>query len=151
MEVEHRGGVLVHVSASLGSAERTFFLPAEVAKKLAPLASLTRVPGTRPPVAGIALAEGAVVTVLDLSAGAPPATAADEPLRSWADDDWCTPGADRALLCDLGGENLVALTGGTVVATGLFEAGPEGSVIHRGARIPLLDVAALHALSLIHI
>ena len=43
---------------------RRGFVPAEVGRRLVELSSLTPVPGARAPVIGIALASGAVVTVM---------------------------------------------------------------------------------------
>jgi chemotaxis signal transduction protein len=118
------------------------FVPAEVARRLTALSSLTDVPGARPPIAGIALADGAVVTVLRIGqpAGSPPAKPSYQP-----GEDWVVPGADRAVLCHLGGFD-VALTGATVLATGVFDVGPEGDgVLWRGEVVPILDVRALYA------
>jgi hypothetical protein len=142
-----RGGVLVRASRDAG--ERLVFVPAAVAREVTSLSALTRVPGLEPPALGVALAAGRVVTVLDVGAGAearadeaeaPPARA-----RSWSHEEWPMPGCDRAVLCDLGGD-VVALSGGEIVATGLFEAAPSGDGIHwRGADVAPLDVAALYA------
>ncbi len=143
-----RGGVLLRV----GGDDAFGFVPAAVARRLTSLSSLTPVPGARPPVAGIALADGAVVTVLSIGGsgagssrpsvapGASPSRAAYR-----AGEDWCVPGSDRAVLCRLGGFD-VALTGATVVATGVFDAAPDGEgVVWRGASVPLVDVRALYA------
>ena len=116
MEDQDRGGVLVRFAEGATRAPLVF-IPALVARRLTALTSLTEVPGVPLPVAGIALADGAVVTVLALSGSVPPAYTAT--------DDWPVPGADRAILCDLGGLS-VAVTGGLVLATGWFEPGPEG-------------------------
>jgi hypothetical protein len=113
------------------------FVPASTAVRLSALGSLVPLPAAPPPVAGIALAEGVVVTVLrlgELRAGAPPPEPGDE---------WPIPGAGRAVICKVGALE-VALTGGTVVATGLFEAAP-GGIVWRGQMVPTLDVRALYA------
>jgi hypothetical protein len=148
-----RGGVLLRLGAG---DDALGFVPAAVAKRLTMLSSLTPVPGTKPPVAGIALADGAVVTVLDIGRSSPagagsPASSPSSPPPSPSrpvyqpGEDWLVPGADRAVLCHLGGFE-VALTGATVVATGVFDAAPEGEgVIWRNASVPLLDVRALYA------
>jgi hypothetical protein len=135
-----RGGVLLRLDEGEGG-DAFGFVPAEVARRLTALTALTVVPGARPPVAGIALADGAVVTVLRIGQReAPGGKQAYAP-----GDDWLVPGADRALLCDLGGFD-VALTGATVVATGVFDAAPvRDGVLWRGEVVPVLDVRALYA------
>jgi hypothetical protein len=134
--MDERAGVLLRYTDGGGRAALGF-VPAAVASRLAALASLTPVPGVPPPAVGIALADGVVVTVL--AVGRSPAPPAYEP-----DDGWPVPGADRALLCRVGGLDL-ALTGGVVLATGVFDAAPGGGVVWRGAPVPALDVAALYA------
>ena len=119
------------------------FFPVEVVRRLATLSALTVVPGAQPPIAGIALADGAVVTVLSLG------EALSHPVtkkRSYEPgEDWVVPGAECALLCHLDGSS-VALTGATVLATGVFDAAPDGSgVLWRSEVVPVLDVRALHA------
>jgi hypothetical protein len=131
-----RGGVLLRFAGGDGGAALAF-ISADVASRLVTLGAVTRVPGARPPVAGIALAEGAVVTVLEIGRATPPSYRPG--------DDWVVPGSDRAVLCDLGGHG-VAITGGTVLTTGVFDADPEGDgVIWRGEAVPVLDVRALYA------
>lgn len=133
-----RGGVLLRVGRDGGAA--LGFIPAEVARRLTAVASLTPVPGARPPALGIALADGAVVTVLRVGQAGPERRPAYAP-----GDDWLVPGADCAVLCQVGGFD-VALTGAVVVATGVFDeaAGHEG-VLWRGEVVPVLDVRALYA------
>lgn len=133
--MDERGGVLLRYAGGDGRAALGF-VPAAVAARLVSLSSLTPVPGARPPALGIALADGAVVTVLQVGRG--------EEARYEPDDGWPVPGADRALLCRVGGLDL-AVTGGVVLATGVFDAAPEGGVVWRGAPVPALDVAALYA------
>jgi hypothetical protein len=135
-----RGGVLLRVGREDG-CDLHAFVPAEVARRLCDLSSVTPVPGARPPVVGIALAEGAVVTVLSVCPPPPPS-----PRRPYAPgEDWIVPGADRAVLCSLGAIE-VALTGASVVATGVFEAAPEGEgVLWRDEVVPVLDVRSLYA------
>jgi hypothetical protein len=107
------------------------FIPAEVATRLTTLTSLTPVPGARPPVAGVAVAEGAVVAVLSVG----PGRAGEVPRR-----------AEPAVLCRVGDGVDVALTGGVVIATGLFEVGSDGASVTWGdALVEELDVAALYA------
>jgi hypothetical protein len=118
------------------------FVPAEVARRLTALSSVTPVPGARPPIAGIALADGAVVTVLSIGQAvvSPGVKPSYEP-----GDDWCVPGADRAVLCHLGGFD-VALTGATVLATGVFDVAPDGEgVLWRSSVVPVIDVRGLYA------
>jgi len=163
-----RGGVLLralgappHVDASTGSKSPAgastgapggawWFVPAEVVVEVTALGVVTRAPGLIPPVTGIALARGAVVTVIDIGAisadrPAPPRDS-EAPARRpgyRSGDDWPLPGSERAVLCNLGSE-LVALSGGRVVATGTFDA-TEGGVMWQGELVPTLDVRALYA------
>jgi hypothetical protein len=144
-----RGGVLLRLRGVDADAMRAplGFVPADVARRLSSLSSLTPVPGARPPAFGIALAEGAVVTVLNL--GNAPYDAPPEGAEGRApytpDEDWVVPGADRALLCRLGAFD-VALTGATVLATGVFDVAPdESGVLWRGEVVPVIDVRALYA------
>jgi hypothetical protein len=141
-----RGGVLLRVRTDEGDA--LGFVPADVARRLAALSTLTPVPGARPPVVGIALADGAVVTVLRIGrAGAPSQRPTSPPPRPAYEPggDWMVPGADRALLCQLGGVE-VALTGASVVATGVFDVAPGGEgVLWRSEVVPVIDVRALYA------
>lgn len=134
-----RGGVLL-VFEREGSA-RLGFVPAEVALGLVSLGATTEVPGARPPARGIALADGEVVTVLEL--GPPPRGEASGPWEPH--EDWPVPGSDRALLCAIGGQK-VALVGGRVLSTGVFERAPgEDDVLFRGQVVATLDVRALYA------
>lgn len=136
MDAHERGGVLLRFADGMG-APALGFVPVDVASRLAALSAIVPVPGARPPVLGIALADGAVVTVLRVGVAAAPGY---EP-----DDAWPMPGAGRAVICRLGGLE-VALTGGTVLATGLFDAAPGGDgVLWRGELVPVLDVRALYA------
>jgi len=146
--MDERGGVLLRYVRYAGGEGHSAlaFVPAAVAARLVSLSSLTPVPGARPPALGIALADGAVVTVLGVghSGSSPHGAAAARPAYE-PDDDWPVPGADRALLCRVGGLDL-AITGGVVLATGVFDADPlGGGVLWRGAPVPVLDVAALYA------
>jgi hypothetical protein len=159
-----RGGVLLraieaprHEEASSTGARSPagawWFVPADVVVEVTALGAVTRAPGLVPPVSGIALARGAVATVLDIGAvaageAATPAPAPAEEARSLrpgyrAGEDWPLPGSECAVLCNLGGE-LVALSGGRVVATGSFDAAEDG-VMWREVRVPTLDVRALYA------
>jgi len=117
------------------------FVPAEVARRLTTLSSFVPVPGARPPASGIALADGAVVTVLRVGQADPPPVAGRPAYTPG--EDWLVPGADRAVLCQLGGFE-AALVGAVVVTTGLFDAAPDGGVIWRGDVVPVLDVRALY-------
>lgn len=139
---KERGGVLLRVTRGDGELALGF-IPAEVAIRLAALSSLTPVPGAPSPVAGIALADGAVVTVLELGESIAGAGGAKPSYDSG--EDWIVPGADRAVLCHLGGFD-VALTGATVLATGVFEVAPEcDDVLWQGEVVPVIDVRALYA------
>jgi hypothetical protein len=142
-----RGGVVVRYMtddlASPVESERVAlgFIPAEVAKRLTALLALTPVPGAAPQVAGLALADGAVVTVLRV--GRPP------------DDARIQPGADRAVLCALPAITTgsasgplidVALTGGVVLAVGLFDESADGAgVVWEDSAVPTIDVRGLYA------
>jgi chemotaxis signal transduction protein len=146
---EERGGVLLRLNGGEGG-EALAFVPADVALRVTTLSSLTAVPGVRPPVAGIALADGAVVTVLSIGQAASathstPGSAAGERRSYEPGEDWIVPGADRAVLCNLGGVE-VALTGATVLATGVFDAAPGGDgVLWRSEVVPVIDVRAFYA------
>lgn len=139
MAREQRGGLLVRLRAAPGATGGLWFVPAEIAVGVASLSAVTRVPGVRPPASGMALASGSVVTTLELPGPPSDASLDDEP----SVDEWAMPGPDRAVVCDVGGE-LVALTGGDVVATGIFEAWSDGVLWH-GRAVPALDVRALYA------
>jgi hypothetical protein len=130
-----KGGVLLEVRDAAGDA-RLGFLPSEIAIRVAALGAVRRVPGLRRPAIGIALADGEVVTVFEIGS-----SAAASPMYR-PGEDWSVPGCDRAVLCNVGGQRL-ALTGGTIVATGVFEGAGE-AVLWRGAEVPTLDVRALY-------
>ncbi len=132
------------------------FVPADVARRLTELSAFTPVPGARPPVSGIALADGRVVTVMRIGSadtmGDPERVPQPPPVAGGLcratyepGEDWIVPGADRAVLCNLGGFE-VALTGATVLATGVFDAAPGGEgVLWRSDVVPVIDVRALYA------
>jgi hypothetical protein len=136
-----RGGVLLSYQDDDGSPTLVF-IPATVASRLTALTCVIDVPGARPPARGLALADGEVITVLELGKRASP-NAPTPPYLPGA--EWPVPGSDRAVLCVLGSVR-VALTGGTVVATGVFEPlEGGGGVLWRGEAVPTLDVRALYA------
>jgi hypothetical protein len=138
VEAHEHGGVLLRFADETNEAALGF-VPASTAVRLAALSTIVPVPGARLPVLGIALADGAVVTVLRLGAGVGPAPGYEP------DDAWPVPGAGRAVVCRLDGLD-VALTGGTVLATGLFDAAPgRDGVLWRGDLVPVIDVRALYA------
>ncbi len=153
-----RGGLVLRYFVGDASPEgRLGFVPAEVARRVTALSSLTPVPGTGPAIAGLALADGAVVTVIWIGAGSVDATTRERRV------------VDSAVLCQVSEAPLsirdpqtppvatgnphagfdVALAGGSVLATGLFEAstegaaGGDGGVIFDHAVVPLLDVRDL--------
>jgi hypothetical protein len=145
-----RGGVLLRALGAPPQVEASWFVPADVVVEVTALGVVTRAPGLMPPVSGIALTRGAVATVLDISSipGGPPPPDRDSEAparrpRYRSGDDWPLPGSERAVLCNLAGE-LVALSGGRVVATGTFDA-TEGGVMWQGSVVPTLDVRALYA------
>jgi len=136
-----RGGVLLRYCEAEGRTALGF-IPAEIASRLVALSSLTEVPGTRPPAKGIALADGEVVTVLEL--GKPPPGGMKAPSYR-PGEDWPVPGSDRAVLCLLGGQE-VAITGGVVLATGLFDASEtDDGIVFHGELVRTLDMRALYA------
>jgi hypothetical protein len=136
-----RGGVLLSYQDD-DDSPALVFIPASVASRLTALTCVIDVPGAKPPARGLALADGEVITVLELGKRATASGAAPLYLPG---AEWPVPGSDRAVLCVLGSVR-VALTGGTVVATGVFdplEGG--GGVLWRGEPVPTLDVRALYA------
>ncbi len=136
-----RGGVLLSYQDSDDRPVLTF-IPASIASRLTALTCAIDVPGARPPARGLALADGEVITVLELGKLRPAVTAAPPYLPG---AEWPVPGSDRAVLCVLGSVR-VALTGGTVVATGVFDPlDGGGGVLWRGEAVPTLDVRALYA------
>jgi hypothetical protein len=138
-----RGGVLLSYQDD-DDSPTLVFIPASVASRLTALTCMIDVPGARPPARGLALADGEVITVLELGKRANTRPSAPS-LPYLPGAEWPVPGSDRAVLCVLGSVR-VALTGGTVVATGVFdplEGG--GGVLWRGEAVPTLDVRALYA------
>ena len=136
-----RGGVLLSYQDD-DDHTALVFIPASVATRITALTCVIDVPGAKPPARGLALADGEVITVLEIGkpAGASPASAPPHP-----DTEHAVPGSDRAVLCVIGSVR-VALTGGTVVATGTFDLLPDGAgVVWRGEPVPALDVRALYA------
>jgi len=131
-----RGGLVIRSGGPRGPL---LFIPADVALRQTALSALTAVPGARPPARGIALADGELVTVLELPAPDQHEAQGEDP----SGDERPLPGADRAVLCVLGGLH-VALIGGTVLATGMFEEAEDG-VLFRSERARTLDVRALYA------
>lgn len=136
-----RGGVLLAYQDDDGNPALVF-IPASVASRLTALTCVIDVPGAKPPARGLALADGEVITVLEIGK---PASANQEASPPHPDLEHAVPGSDRAVLCVIGSVR-VALTGGTVVATGTFDTLPEGAgVLWRGEAVPTLDVRALYA------
>jgi hypothetical protein len=136
-----RGGVLLAYQDDDGRPALVF-IPASVASRLTALTCVIDVPGAKPPARGLALADGEVVTVLEIGKPASGAAATSSP---HPDLEHAVPGSDRAVLCVIGTVR-VALTGGTVVATGTFDTLADGAgVLWRGEPVPTLDVRALYA------
>ncbi|HVK71351.1 MAG TPA: chemotaxis protein CheW [Polyangium sp.] len=121
-----RGGVLVRVSVAKDG--RFVLVPAEVVRGVFVLPSITPVEGLRKPAAGVALANGEVVTVLCID---------EEGLSPSSQNERTT-----AVLCDLGGEP-VAIVGRAVESSGLFEEARDGFVRAGETDAAILDVAAL--------
>lgn len=147
-----RGGLLYLTRPRGREGGEVVFIASAVAREVTDLTAVTPIIGAAPPVVGIALAHGEVVTVLELGlddadpgASSPPQGAPPK-RRSWrAGQDWPTPGARRAVVCEVDGD-AVAIIGGEVIATGLFDAAPQGGgVLWRGAVAPPLDLDALVA------
>lgn len=137
-----RGGVLLAYQDDDGRPALVF-IPASVASRLTALTCVIDVPGAKPPARGLALADGEVITVLEIGKPAAAPAATTSPLHP--DLEHAVPGSDRAVLCVIGSIR-VALTGGTVVATGTFDTLPDGAgVLWRGEAVPTLDVRALYA------
>ena len=133
-----RGGVLLSYQDS-EDRRVLAFIPASVASRLTALTCGIDVPGARPPARGLALADGEVVTVLELGKRAAAVAPSYRPGAEWP-----VPGSDRAVLCVLGSVR-VALTGGTVVATGVFEPlEGGGGITWHGEPVLTLDVRALY-------
>ncbi len=121
-----RGGVLVRVSVP--NRGRFVLVPAEVVRGVFVLPSITPVEGLRRPAAGVALANGEVVTVLCID---------EEGLSPSSQNERTT-----AVLCDLGGEP-VAIVGRAIEASGLFDETRPGFVRVGEVDAEVLDVAAL--------
>ena len=79
--VSMRGGLVVAFTAD-APEPRLVFLPANVVDRLAAVARVTPVPGLAPPALGIALAEGELVTVLDIGHVGGAETPPDPPMFS---------------------------------------------------------------------
>lgn len=156
-----RGGLLLRLEAAsiagvfsapvaAVATERLAFIPSDVALRVAVLAAMTPVIGLKPPGWGLALADGEVVTVLSLladpeaSRGAALGSARRRRPRYEPGAEWPTPGARHAIICHVAGTR-VALTGGTIVATGMFTTSERGEVLWRDEPVAALDVHALYA------
>jgi hypothetical protein len=140
-----RGGVLLSYQDE-DDVPALVFIPASVASRLTALTCVIDVPGAKPPARGLALADGEVITVLEIGKRSVAIANASEALPTYRPGaDWPVPGSDRAVLCVVGSVR-VALTGGTVVATGVFDPlDGGGGVLWRGEPVPTLDVRALYA------
>jgi hypothetical protein len=141
-----RGGVLIRVDESDHEPAGGFlaFISADVVVRVTTLSALTPVVGLNPPAVGIALSDdGEVVTVLRLG-GAPPDEVKPDGARGRF-GELVVKAADLAVLCRVKDQE-VAIVGGTVIATGLFEASDDDEdVFWDGLRVPALDVQALAA------
>jgi chemotaxis signal transduction protein len=109
------GGVLFRVSGSL------YFLPASVATRVAAVPEVARVPGAPRELVGVALVEGDMIPVVNVSdpQGAPPSR---ESLRKDA--------VAAMIICNIGGDR-IGLAGLDVVATGFVEG--RGAAFDVGA------------------
>jgi hypothetical protein len=114
-----RGGVVVRVENAL------FFVAADIARKVVPLPELARVPGAPPELRGVALVDGTMIPVIDLSRE--PRIALTTPSRPM-------------LVCSLLGESF-GLMGMDIVASGRFESATEGVRFEESVARDL-DVAA---------
>lgn len=124
---ESRGGVVFRVDGQLS------FLPASIAIKVLPVPEMARVPGGPPELRGVALVEGNMIPVVDVSEK--PGVSGSSPERAM-------------LLCLAFGER-IGLVGIDVVATGLFDAAEAaGAVCVHGAAkesAPVFDVGRVIA------
>jgi chemotaxis signal transduction protein len=122
-----RGGVLLRVSDD--GARSLVLVPADIVRSVVVLPSITPVEGLRAPAAGIALANGEVVTVLCLDeAGLRPSSRNER---------------TSALLCDVGGRP-VAITGRAIEAAGLFDEARPGAVRVGEALAEIVDVVEIY-------
>jgi chemotaxis signal transduction protein len=129
MPLSAHGGVMFRVDGEL------FFLPASIAIKVMPTPEMARVPGGPTVLRGVALVDGDMIPVVELSSAFPPSSTKSARGRS---------GAGAMLVCVVLGE-CVGLVGLGVVATGRFEVDRFGEVGFAGEAARAFDVAAIIA------
>ena len=114
------GGIVLRVEPG---DDGLAFIPASIALRVAPPPATARVPGAPRELVGIAAHEGDVLPVVAIGGG-----------------------QTAMVVCAASGE-LVGLVGGTVLATGVFDANgaPPGGVVYEGTAVRPLDVASIVA------
>jgi len=110
-----RGGIVFRVQG------RPSFLAADVALRVAPRAQVVRVPGAPAGLLGLALSDGVILPVIELSP---------------------EPGA--MIVCLFGGE-AVGLVGATDIVSGMFPASGAEGVLFQASEVPALDLADIYA------
>jgi hypothetical protein len=109
-----RGGLVFRVG------ERRWFLPAEIALKVAPRPQIARIPGAPPGLLGVALSDGTILPVVELA-----------------------PDHESMVVCLHRGEH-IGLLGATSIESGVFPANDADGVLVKGAAIPPLDLDELY-------
>jgi hypothetical protein len=97
------------------------FLSAEVVGQVAPLPQITRIPGAPDELLGIALHSDELVPVIAIGSA-----------------------REAMIICNHAGEH-VALVGGTIVGTGVFETTEASVVTFAGEQAEVFDVGAVYA------
>jgi chemotaxis signal transduction protein len=129
------GGVMFRVE------EELFFLPASVALKLLSMPQVAVVPGAPPELRGIALVDGAMIPVVDVSSRPRPWSSLSRDGKRGGS----TQAAEEAMLvCALMGESL-GLVGLSVVGTGFFDVNEAGETIFGDRPARTFDVARVIA------
>jgi chemotaxis signal transduction protein len=113
-----------------------YFLPASIALKVMPTPSFACVPGGPPELCGVALVDGVMIPVVDVSC----AGSAGGKGRGRAP----ARGAEPMLVCSVLGEG-VGLVGVEVLATGFFDVAETGEVQLAGEPARSFDVTGLIA------
>ena len=115
------GGVVFRIETDL------YFLSAAIARKVMPIPEIARVPGGPPELRGVALVDGDMIPVVDVS------------------EAQTLPTGPRAMLvCNVLGES-VGLVGIEILATGSFEPAELGRVKYEGAFAYEFEVASVFA------
>lgn len=109
-----RGGLVFRVGA------RRQFLPADLALKVVPRPQIARIPGAPPGLLGLALAEGAILPVIELDGE-----------------------GGAMIVCSHHGERL-GLVGAVDIASGMFPASDASGVLFEGEAVRELDLEELY-------